>query len=46
MVIREDGDLNVCINQYQLIKEISVGINSRVFHDHLCSVDIYMLLSK
>lgn len=30
MVIREDRDLNISINQYKIIKEISAGINSRV----------------
>ena len=30
LVIREDEQLNVWINQYMLLKEISVGINSRV----------------
>ena len=30
MFVNEDKDLNVCINQYKLLKEVSVGINSRV----------------
>lgn len=30
MYVNEDKDLNVSINQYKLIKEVSVGINSRV----------------
>lgn len=36
MVIREDRDLNISINQYKIIKEISAGINSRVMDRESC----------
>ena len=46
LVIREDEQLNVWINQYMLLKEISVGINSRVGVREGTEIQIYTCLSK
>ena len=44
MFVNEDKDLNVCINQYKLLKEVSVGINSRVGIVIFESFDLYRLI--
>ena len=46
MVIREDRDLNISINQYKIIKEISAGINSRVERLADWSIDLHLLLPE
>lgn len=44
MFVNEDKELHVCINQYKLIKEVSVGINSRVYQNAYDNLIRYMLV--